>query len=72
MKKLFALLAAGLLAVMSGCGGQTASNESKSSAQEPVELHVSAAASLTDVMNEIGKDYEAEHPNVKVVFNYGS
>ena len=26
MKKLFALLAAGLLAVMSGCGGQTASN----------------------------------------------
>lgn len=72
MKKLFALLAAGLLAVMSGCGGQKASNESKSSAQEPVELHVSAAASLTDVMNEIGKDYEAEHPNVKVVFNYGS
>lgn len=72
MKKLFALLAAGLLAVMSGCGGQTAGNESKSSAQEPVELHVSAAASLTDVMNEIGKDYEAEHPNVKVVFNYGS
>lgn len=38
MKKLFALLAAGLLAVMSGCGGQKASNESKSSAQEPVEL----------------------------------
>lgn len=37
-----------------------------------MELHVSAAASLTDVMNEIGKDYEAEHPNVKVVFNYGS
>lgn len=72
MKKLFALLAAGLLAVMSDCGGQPASNESKSSAQEPVELHVSAAASLTDVMNEIGKDYEAEHPNVKVVFNYGS
>lgn len=72
MKKLFALLAAGLLAVMSGCGGQTAGNESKSSAQEPVELHISAAASLTDVMNEIGKDYEAEHPNVKVVFNYGS
>lgn len=72
MKRLFALLAAGLLAVMSGCGGQTAGNESKSSAQEPVELHISAAASLTDVMNEIGKDYEAEHPNVKVVFNYGS
>ena len=47
MKKLFALLAAGLLAVMSDCGGQPASNESKSSAQEPVELHVSAAASLT-------------------------
>ena len=37
-----------------------------------MELHVSAAASLTDVMNEIDKAYEQEHPDVKVVFNYGS
>ncbi|MFV0635359.1 molybdate ABC transporter substrate-binding protein [Mitsuokella sp. WILCCON 0060] len=73
MKKLFALMAVCLLALVTGCGGsQNASETKSSSSQEPVELHVSAAASLTDVMNEIGADYEKEHPNVKVVFNYGS
>ena len=69
MKKLFTLLAVCLLALASGCGGQS---QSTTAAKEPVELHVSAAASLTDVMNEIGKAYEQEHPDVKVVFNYGS
>lgn len=72
MKKLFALMAVCLLALVTGCGSQNASETKSSSSQEPVELHVSAAASLTDVMNEIGADYEKEHPNVKVVFNYGS
>lgn len=69
MKKLFTLMAVCLLALASGCGGQS---QSTTAAKEPVELHVSAAASLTDVMNEIGKAYEEEHPDVKVVFNYGS
>lgn len=69
MKKLFTLMAVCLLALVSGCGGQS---QSTTAAKEPVELHVSAAASLTDVMNEIGKAYEEEHPDVKVVFNYGS
>lgn len=69
MKKLLTLMAVCLLALASGCGGQS---QSTTSAKEPVELHVSAAASLTDVMNEIGKAYEEEHPDVKVVFNYGS
>lgn len=73
MKKLFALMAVCLLALVTGCGSQNAAEtKSSSSSQEPVELHVSAAASLTDVMNEIGAEYEKEHPNVKVVFNYGS
>ena len=72
MKKLFALMAVCLLVLVTGCGGSQNASETKSSSQEPVELHVSAAASLTDVMNEIGADYEKEHPNVKVVFNYGS
>ena len=69
MKKLLTLMAVCLLALASGCGGQS---QSTTAAKEPVELHVSAAASLTDVMNEIGKAYEEEHPDVKVVFNYGS
>lgn len=37
-----------------------------------VELTVSAAASLTDALNEIQKAYEAAHPNVKISFNYGA
>lgn len=71
MKKLFTLMAVCLLALVSGCGGQQSSAPELAD-KGPVELHVSAAASLTDVMNEIGKAYEQEHPDVKVVFNYGS
>ena len=71
MKKLFTLMAVCLLALVSGCGGQQSSSPELAD-KGPVELHVSAAASLTDVMNEIGKAYEQEHPDVKVVFNYGS
>jgi molybdate transport system substrate-binding protein len=37
---------------------------------EPVELNVFAAASLTESFNEIGKLFEANHPNVAVVFNF--
>ena len=71
MKKIFTLMAVCLLALVSGCGGQQSSAPEPAD-KGPVELHVSAAASLTDVMNEIGKAYEQEHPDVKVVFNYGS
>ena len=72
MKKAMALLMLAMLAVLSGFGGggETASSSAGKAGQ--VELHVSAAASLTDVMNELGAAYEKEHPNVKVVFNYGS
>ena len=53
------------LFLTSGCGGVE-----KSSA--PVELHVSAAASLTNAMNELAELYSKENPNVKIVFNFGS
>ncbi|MBE8950453.1 MAG: molybdate ABC transporter substrate-binding protein [Quinella sp. 3Q1] len=65
MKKFFATIcAAGLL--MTGCGG---GNVEKS---EPVELHVSAAASLTNAMNELAELYTKDNPNVKIIFNFGS
>lgn len=38
----------------------------------PVELNVSAAASLKDVLTDIQKLYEAKQPNVKISFNFGS
>lgn len=41
-------------------------------APEPVELTVSAAASLTDSLNEIKKLYEAKTGYVKLTFNYGA
>ena len=67
MKKiLMAICAAGLL--MTGCGGgQTAEQKA-----EPVELHISAAASLTNAMNELAELYAADNPNVKIIFNFGS
>ncbi|MEO8753251.1 MAG: molybdate ABC transporter substrate-binding protein [Casimicrobiaceae bacterium] len=36
------------------------------------ELVVSAAASLTDAFRVIGKDFEAAHPGVTVLFNFAS
>ncbi|MEK5090008.1 molybdate ABC transporter substrate-binding protein [Paenibacillus sp. FSL M8-0228] len=40
--------------------------------QQQVELTISAAASLTDALNEIKTGYEREHPNVKLNFNFGA
>ncbi|MBQ6131151.1 MAG: molybdate ABC transporter substrate-binding protein [Selenomonadaceae bacterium] len=65
MKKFWATIcAAGLL--LTGCGGV---NVEKS---ESVELHVSAAASLTNAMNELAELYAKDNPNVKIIFNFGS
>lgn len=39
---------------------------------EVVELTVSAAASLTDALNELKGMYETEHKNVKITYNFGA
>ncbi|MDE6014913.1 MAG: molybdate ABC transporter substrate-binding protein [Acetatifactor sp.] len=64
-----ALLMAVMLTMFTivGCGKPAGGSQA-----EPVELTVLAAASLTDVCNEIGERYEAEHENVKLNFSYGS
>ena len=36
------------------------------------DLTVSAAASLTDAFNVIGKNFETAHPGVKITFNYAA
>jgi len=38
---------------------------------EPVEINISAALGLKDVLTAIQKDYETSNPNVKLVFNFG-
>lgn len=69
MKKLFAVLML-LSLLVTGCGGDSANTGEKKS--EPVELHVAAAASLTDAMNELAALYNKDNPDVKIIFNFGS
>ncbi|WP_025677002.1 molybdate ABC transporter substrate-binding protein [Paenibacillus massiliensis] len=55
---------------------QTANSSTDSTvtpdAQQQVELTISAAASLTDALNELKTSYEGEHPNAKLNFNFGA
>jgi molybdate transport system substrate-binding protein len=59
-----ALLAALALAA-AACGGA-----STTTAGQPRELSVFAAASLTDAFTQLGEDFTATHPDVKVTFNF--
>lgn len=68
-----------MTAIFTGCAasgkdtpapGNTGVNTDEKTAED-VELTVLAAASLTDVCNEIKTLYETENPNVTVTFSYG-
>lgn len=58
----------GLMILTAGCGQPFADS---SNAPPARGLKVFAGASLTDAFTEIGKGFEAAHPGVKVVFNFG-
>lgn len=67
MKQLWfrsALIALCLIA--SGCG----SSASEAGSSEDVTVTVFAAASLTGTFPELGETFEAEHPGVRVAFNF--
>jgi molybdate transport system substrate-binding protein len=53
-----------LFTILIGCAPQ---NEDDSRSQ----IYITSAASLTDVMNEMKANFEAEHPNIEVVFQFG-
>jgi molybdate transport system substrate-binding protein len=56
-----------LLALLStACGGAP---QGQTPQPQKVELNVSAAMGLKEVLVDIQKDYEALHPNVKIVYN---
>jgi molybdate transport system substrate-binding protein len=40
--------------------------------EKPVELNVSAAASLKDVLTDIQKSYLQKEPKIKIIYNFGS
>lgn len=64
--KFFMALAAGAV-LLTGCTAGNTNNQQ----QEKVEITVLAAASLTDVCNEMKDVYEAQHENVTLTFSYG-
>jgi molybdate transport system substrate-binding protein len=60
----FIFLAVFLAFISSACGAPNTKTESR-------RLTVYAAASLTEAMTEMGKEFEDSHPGVTVVFNFG-
>ncbi|MGG5254707.1 molybdate ABC transporter substrate-binding protein [Neobacillus sp. SM06] len=56
-----------LLLAVSGCS----TSEQSKKTEKTVELTVSAAASLQDALNDIQSDFEKNHPNVKIRYNFG-
>ena len=75
MKKLLsAALALTMALSLAACGGQPASSSASQSQQgdEPVELMVFAAASMTETLEEIAELYKSADPNVSLVFNFAS
>lgn len=72
---ILAALSAILIILSSGCGHPAASSapvKDPSDSTEEVQLLISAAASLTESLNELQSLYEAEHPQVKLTFNYAA
>ena len=64
MKKFFVLLLTILILTASvGCQQQLAATTTPEK-QSPIELHIAAAASLTDVMQELAAVYAQEHPEI--------
>ncbi|MCY1159557.1 MAG: modA [Citricoccus sp.] len=66
MRRALSALAAVSALATTGCTGGPAAQDSPAG---DVTLTVFAAASLSDVFEEIGEDFEAEHPGVTVRFN---
>lgn len=60
--------------LLSGCGKQeqSESQAANTPAAQPVQLLISAAASLTDVMAELGEVYAETAPEVTLTFTFGS
>lgn len=73
MKKTFRFLVLLCAVVIPfGCANGNASTDEKLEASQQVELMISAAASLTDALNEVKASFESHHPDIVLTFNFGS
>ena len=77
-KKAMAIgLAAAMTLSLAACGGNKKTEEkktddSKKSSKKETEIQVFIAASLNTVMTELAKEYNEDHPEVKITFNADS
>lgn len=65
MKKQYIVLMLAFVLLLTSCS----TNNDTGATEQPKELTISAAASLTDAMDELKEIYEAEH-NVELTFNF--
>ena len=84
MKKriLAMMLASAMVVGLVGCGGSSASKDTKEETKteetaktddaEETEIQVFIAASLNTVMTELAEEYNKEHPEVKITYNADS
>ena len=78
VKRIAAVLLAGVMVVsLTACGGnkkteEKATDDSKKSSKKETEIQVFIAASLNTVMTELAKEYNEDHPEVKITFNADS
>src|SRR5690625_4885231 len=68
MKYLFILIFSSL--ILTGCSDQSEDELFQPSTEES-ELFISAATSLSDVMNDIVEAFEASHPYINITINFG-
>lgn len=57
------------LLLLSACANEVVQEKS---VDEQKEAYIVAAASMTDVIQEIGANYEKEHPEAKLTYNFAS
>lgn len=72
MKKVV-LLVSIISVILLGCNAENNQDKNVDDARndsKQEKLMISAAASLTDAMDEITKNYEAEHPEIELEFNF--
>jgi molybdate transport system substrate-binding protein len=55
------------LLILGICGAQA----QQSPAPQPSSVTVSAAISLKDALDQLGREYERDHPGANIAFNYG-